>query len=69
PVDLQVIYTAENETADQFIERFTAKNNKKYDITVATSDRLEQNIIWGNNCHRLSARELETMVYNCGLSS
>ena len=69
PVDLQVIYTAENETADQYIERFTAKNNKKYDITVATSDRLEQNIIWGNNCHRMSARELEQLVYNCGISS
>ena len=67
PVDLQVIYTAENETADQYIERFTAKNNKKFDITVATSDRLEQNIIWGNNCHRMSARELEQLVYNVSI--
>ena len=64
PVDLQVVYTAENETADQYIERFTAKNNKKYDISVATSDRLEQNIIWGHNCHRISSRELELMVRN-----
>ena len=61
---LKVIYTAENETADMYIERFAAKYGKKYDVTVATSDRLEQTIAWGSSCRRLSARELEYLV--CG---
>ena len=31
-------------------------------MTVATSDLLEQTVAWGNNCRRLSARELEEKV-------
>ena len=62
PVNVQVVYTAENETADAHIERYTAAHNKEFDITVATSDLLEQNMIWGNNCRRMSARELELAV-------
>ncbi|MCR5250291.1 MAG: NYN domain-containing protein [Lachnospiraceae bacterium] len=60
--DMTVVFTAEGETADQYIERFTAKHGKKCDVTVATSDRLEQTVAWGNNCRRLSARELELKV-------
>ena len=56
------VYTREAETADQYIEKFTHENGKKYDITVATSDGLEQVIIRGQGCRLLSARELEEEV-------
>ena len=60
--NLQVVYTGEGETADQYIERFTSKYGKACDVSVATSDRLEQAIAWGNNCRRISARELELLI-------
>ena len=56
--NIRVVYTKEAETADQYIERFTVDHGKDYRITVATSDRLEQIIIMGHGCARLSARDL-----------
>ena len=57
--NIHVVYTREAETADQYIEKFTHENGKKYDITVATSDGLEQVIIRGQGCRLLSARDLQ----------
>jgi predicted RNA-binding protein with PIN domain len=56
--NIHVVYTKEAQTADQYIEKFTNKHAKTYNITVATSDRLEQMIIWGQGARRLSARGL-----------
>lgn len=56
--NIHVVYTKEAETADQYIERFTNDMGKKYNITVATSDRLEQMIVWGQGARRLSASGL-----------
>lgn len=56
--NIKVVYTKEAQTADQYIEKFTAKHSKEYDITVATSDGLEQVIIRGQGCHLLSATDL-----------
>ena len=36
--------------------------SKKYDVTVATSDGLEQIIIRGQGCRLISARELEEEI-------
>ena len=49
----------EAETADQYIEKFAHTHGRKYDVTVATSDGLEQIIIRGQGCRLLSARELK----------
>ena len=57
-----VVYTKEAETADSYIEKFAHKNSNKYDITVATSDRLEQMIIMGQGCRAMSARSLKEEV-------
>lgn len=57
--NIQVVYTKEAETADQYIEKFAHKNGRKYEVTVATSDALEQIIIRGQDCRVLSARELQ----------
>jgi small GTP-binding protein len=56
--NIHIVYTKEAETADQYIEKFTNKLARQYNITVATSDRLEQIIIWGQGARRLSARGL-----------
>ena len=60
--NLKVVYTGEGETADQYIESLAAKYGRKRDMTVATSDLLEQTVAWGSNCRRMSARELELSV-------
>lgn len=60
--NIHVVYTKEAETADQYIERFSHENGRKYDVTVATSDGLEQIIIRGQGCRLLSARELEKEI-------
>ncbi len=57
--NIHVVYTKEAETADQYIERFAHENSKKYDVTVATSDGLEQIIIIGEGCKLISSRELK----------
>lgn len=57
--NIHVVYTKEAETADQYIEKFAHENGRKYDVTVATSDGLEQIIIRGQGCKLLSARDLQ----------
>ena len=57
--NIHVVYTKEAETADQYIEKFAHEHGRKYDVTVATSDGLEQIIIRGQGCRLLSARELK----------
>lgn len=56
--NINVVYTKEAETADSYIERVTHELGKKYDVTVATSDALEQLIIWGAGAKRMPASEL-----------
>lgn len=57
--NIHVVYTKEAETADQYIEKTVHEIGKKYDVTVATSDGLEQVIIMGQGAKRLSASELQ----------
>ena len=56
--NIHVVYTKEAETADQYIEKTVHEMGKKYHVTVATSDGLEQKIIWGAGASRMSAKEL-----------
>lgn len=60
--NIHVVYTKEAETADRYIEKFAHEHGRKYDVTVATSDGLEQIIILGQGCHLMSAREFEKEV-------
>ena len=60
--NIHVVFTKEAETADQYIEKFAHENGKKYNVTVATSDGLEQIIIRGQCCRLLSARELKDEI-------
>ena len=60
--NIYVVYTKEAETADQYIEKTVHRMNRKYDVTVATSDALEQVIILGQGAKRLSAQGLKDEV-------
>ncbi|MBQ6496092.1 MAG: TetM/TetW/TetO/TetS family tetracycline resistance ribosomal protection protein [Firmicutes bacterium] len=61
--NLTVVYTKEAETADTYIERTAYElSGKKYDVRVATSDRLEQMIIIGNNARKVSADDFRKEV-------
>ena len=66
--NIHVVYTKEAETADYYIEHFAHENSKKYDITVVTSDGLEQVIIRGAGCALMSSREFEAEVENASKS-
>ena len=56
--NIHVVYTKEAETADQYIEKTVHKIGRENQVTVATSDGLEQIIIMGQGAHRMSARGL-----------
>lgn len=64
--NLHVVFTREAQTADQYIEKFAHDHQKKYNITVATSDGLQQLIIRGAGSALLSARELKVEVDEAG---
>lgn len=62
--NIHVVYTKEAETADQYIEKLAYKMGKDHQVTVATSDGLEQLIIRGEGCRLLSAQDLrEEIIY------
>lgn len=60
--NIHVVYTREAETADQYIEKLAHRMGREYDVTVATSDGLEQLIIRGQGCRLMSARELREEI-------
>ena len=60
--NIHVVYTKESQTADRYIEEFAHTNASRYDITVVTSDGLEQIIIRGEGCNLISSREFEGIV-------
>ncbi|UJF33664.1 NYN domain-containing protein [Paenibacillus hexagrammi] len=56
---LSVLYTKEKETADELIERLvTNLMGRRKQIHVATSDMIEQHVIFGKGALRLPAGEL-----------
>jgi len=60
--NIYVVYTKEAETADQYIEKTVHDIGKTHHVTVATSDALEQMIIWGGGAMRMSALGLKQAV-------
>ena len=56
--NIHVVYTREAETADQYIEKTVHDMAREHQVTVATSDGMEQIIIMGQGARRISARDL-----------
>lgn len=54
--NLTVVYTKEAQTADAYIEKCAKELSKNYRVTVATSDNLEQLIVFGSGAYRMSAK-------------
>ena len=64
--NLEIVFTKEKETADTYIERYiTELGPKKFlDITVATDDIAEQQVVSGKGGNRISTRQLYIEVNN-----
>ena len=60
--NLQVVYTAEGETADAYMEALVAQVGTNYNLRVATSDSLVQLSSFRSGVLRMSARELRLEV-------
>ena len=60
--NIHVVYTREAETADQYIEKAVHDMSREHQVTVATSDGMEQVIIMGQGARRISARDLLSEV-------
>lgn len=56
---IHIVYTKEAQTADSYIEKATHELAKEYEVSVATSDGMEQLVVMTQNAMRISARELE----------
>jgi hypothetical protein len=62
PGGIQVFYSGADQTADDIIERLAAKYAGKHDITVATSDHLEQMTVNTFGASWLSAETLPALL-------
>lgn len=60
--NIEVVYTQESETADNYIEKATHELSKNHRVRVATSDGMEQRMILGNGAYRVSAQEFRQEV-------
>ena len=60
--NIQVVYTAEGETGDAYIESLAAQIGTNYAVRVATSDNLIQISSLRSGVLRMSARELQEEV-------
>jgi predicted RNA-binding protein with PIN domain len=65
---LQIFYTSESHTADDIIERLAIRYADTYDITVATDDRAEQDIVVGAGGSVLSSIALRDILEAAGRS-
>ncbi len=59
---IYIVYTKEAETADRYIEKTAHEIGRKFRVTVATSDGVEQVIIRGAGCGLLSSRDLKEEI-------
>lgn len=55
--NIDVVFTKEGETADSFIERYVDSIGRKSDVSVVTSDSLEQQLIFQRGAARISSME------------
>ena len=62
PGGIQVFYSGADRTADDIIERLAATYDSGHEITVATSDLLEQQTVISFGALAVSAENLRTMI-------
>lgn len=62
PTTIQVFYSGSGSTADDVVERLAAKYAAQVDLTVATSDLLEQQTVSAFGAHTVSADGLMALL-------
>ncbi len=62
--EVQVIYSDASHTADDVIERLSAKYANRYRLTVATNDLAEQNMVYSLGAEVISAESLFQRLEN-----
>jgi predicted RNA-binding protein with PIN domain len=62
PGGIQIFYSGANQTADDIIERLVAKYATRHDITVVTSDHLEQMTVNTFGANWISAESLPALL-------
>ncbi len=60
---IDIVYTRKAQSADQYIELSSKQFKNEYTLRVATSDNLEQIIVFGQGALRVSAQQFEKEVY------
>ena len=60
--EVQVFYSDSSHTADDIIERLSAKYAERYQITVATNDLAEQSIVYSLGAEVISAEGLRQQL-------
>lgn len=60
---IYIVYTKTAQTADSYIEKTIHELAEKYNVTVATSDALEQLVVSAQGARRMSARELQNELH------
>ena len=61
-----MVFTKENETADNYIEKFVYRSGGTHIIRVVTLDYLEQTMVLSNGGIRMSPRELKEEIKLAG---
>jgi predicted RNA-binding protein with PIN domain len=62
PHDIQIFYSRRGQTADAIVERLAGKYADRFDVTVATSDSLEQETVRSFGAVCISAEQLRELV-------
>jgi predicted RNA-binding protein with PIN domain len=62
PHGVQIFYSRRGQTADAVIERFASKYSRRFDLTVATSDLLEQETASACGANCISIELLRSLI-------
>jgi hypothetical protein len=62
PHDVQIFYSRRGQTADAIVERLVGKYGNRFEVTVATSDSLEQQTVTSFGAAFISAEQLRQLV-------
>ena len=65
-MEIYVIFTKENQTADAYIEKMMSALGPNYNITVITGDRLVQYSAVHSGILRMTAKEFEDEIISVG---
>ncbi len=60
---IKVVFTKNNQTADNFIERFVVESHYGEKITVVTNDYMEQKTVFQKGALRMTASELQNEIF------